>query len=82
MSQAQRTMGTVVWYDPEKGYGFINPDGGTEDVFVHASAVRKSGLAPLKKDQRVEFDIIDRKGNGKKAADRLKDLQKEIKKEA
>ena len=78
MSQAQRTKGTVVWFDPDKGYGFITPDGGSEDVFVHASAVRKSGLKPLLKGQVVEFNIVDRKGNGKKSAEGLKELGKGV----
>lgn len=49
--------GTVKWFNTEKGYGFIAPEGGSKDVFVHISAVERSGLTGLKDNQRVSFDI-------------------------
>ena len=49
--------GTVKWFNPTKGFGFIAPDGGTKDVFVHISAVERSGLPGLKDDQKVTFDV-------------------------
>ena len=49
--------GTVKWVNATKGYGFIAPDGGKKDVFVHISAVERSGLRELKDNQKVTFDI-------------------------
>jgi CspA family cold shock protein len=49
--------GTVKWFDPRKGYGFIQPDDGSKDVFVHISAVERSGLGQLVEGQKVQFDI-------------------------
>ncbi len=49
--------GTVKWFNPTKGFGFIQPDDGTKDVFVHISAVEKAGLRSLNEGQKVEFNI-------------------------
>ena len=49
--------GTVKWFNTTKGFGFIAPDGGSKDVFVHISAVERSGLTGLQDDQKVTFDI-------------------------
>jgi CspA family cold shock protein len=65
--------GTVKWYDPKKGYGFIRPDDGSKDVFVHATAVEAAGLGTLSDNQRVSYEI-ERRKDGKTAAAQLKAL--------
>ena len=50
-------QGTVKWFNPDKGFGFISVDGGDQDVFVHFSAIESSGYRSLDENQRVEFDI-------------------------
>ena len=50
-------QGTVKWFNGEKGYGFITPDGGQPDVFVHFSAIQATGYRTLEENQRVEFEI-------------------------
>ncbi len=62
--------GTVKWFNPTKGYGFIAPEDGASDVFVHISAVEKSGLSQLIEGQKISYDIIE--SRGKSAADNLK----------
>lgn len=52
------TSGTVKWFNPEKGFGFIAPDDGSDDVFAHHSAIQTSGYRTLEEAQRVEFDIV------------------------
>ena len=64
------TQGTVKWFDSVKGYGFISPDDGTKDAFVHISAVERAGLAGLAEGQRVEYEL-QRGQNGKTAAANL-----------
>jgi len=56
---AEKTQGTVKWFSRVKGYGFIQPDGGTEDVFVHYSAIIGEGFRNLEQGQRVEFTVED-----------------------
>ncbi|QIK96411.1 cold-shock protein [Sphingomonas sp. HDW15A] len=57
------TIGTVKFFNESKGYGFIQPDDGTNDAFVHISAVERSGMRTLDKEQRVEYDLeADRTG--------------------
>lgn len=65
--------GTVKWFNTEKGYGFIQPDQGGKDVFVHISAVERAGLATLSENQKVSFEL-ERGANGKVSAANLKAL--------
>ena len=59
--------GKVEWFDPTKGFGFIVPDDGGPDVFVHISAIQRAGLSTLNKDERVSFDITPEHGKTKAA---------------
>ena len=60
---AQTMQGEVKWFEPEKGYGFIAPEGGGKDIFVHVTALRRSGVNALEPGQRVRVDVIEgRKG--------------------
>ena len=61
------SIGTVKWFNTMKGYGFIQPDDGAKDVFVHISAVERSGLGSLKEGQKVSFDL-ERGQQGKVSA--------------
>jgi CspA family cold shock protein len=54
--------GTVKWFNPTKGFGFIQPEDGSTDIFVHISAVEKSALGSLTEGQRVSFDVISERG--------------------
>jgi len=63
--------GTVKWFNPTKGYGFIQPDDGSKDVFVHISAVERSGIGNLQEGQKLSFDI-ERGQQGKTSAVNLK----------
>jgi CspA family cold shock protein len=64
-------IGTVKWFNPQKGYGFIQPDDGAQDVFVHISAVERSGIGNLHEGQKVSFDL-ERGDRGKTSAVNLK----------
>ncbi len=63
--------GTVKWFNGQKGFGFIQPDEGGADVFVHISAVQRSGLNGLDEGQKVEYEIVQDSRTGKSAADNL-----------
>jgi CspA family cold shock protein len=65
------TIGTVKWFNSQKGYGFIQPEDGSKDVFVHISAVERSGLGNLVEGQRVSFEV-ERGNQGKTSAVNLK----------
>ena len=58
--------GTVKWFNVQKGYGFIQPEGGGKDVFVHISAVEKAGMQGLNEGQKLSFEIVADKRSGKK----------------
>lgn len=62
--------GTVKWFNPEKGFGFIVPDEGGKDVFVHISAVEAAGMKTLDEGQKIEFEVQENRG--KEAAGNLK----------
>ena len=65
------SIGTVKWFNPTKGYGFIQPENGS-DVFVHISDVERAGLGTLNEGQRVSFDVMRNPKNGKMSAANLK----------
>ena len=60
--EMEMATGTVKWFNPTKGYGFIQPSGGGRDVFVHISAVERAGLSSLNEGQAVEFEIESNRG--------------------
>jgi CspA family cold shock protein len=63
-------QGTVKFFNTEKGYGFIKPDGGGPDIFVHVTAVQRAGLKTLNEGQKISFEVEpDKKGKGPKAID-------------
>lgn len=64
--------GTVKFFNTTKGFGFIQPDNGSTDVFVHISAVQRSGLQGLVEGQKVSFDIVRDNRSGKSAAENLR----------
>ncbi len=63
--------GTVKWFNEQKGYGFIQPDNGAKDIFVHISAVERAGLRTLKEGQKVSFEIVTDKRTGRSSAGNL-----------
>lgn len=63
--------GTVKWFNAQKGFGFIEPTSGGNDVFVHISAVERAGMTGLNEGQKISFEIVTDKRNGKSSADRL-----------
>jgi len=66
--------GTVKWFNTQKGYGFIAPEGGSKDVFVHISAVERAGLNTLNEGQKVSFEVVTDRRTGKASADNLRAL--------
>ena len=63
--------GVVKWFNPDKGYGFIQPEDGSGDAFVHISAVERSGLTTLNEGQKLTFELVSGR-NGRMAAENLK----------
>ena len=66
--------GTVKWFNAQKGFGFIEPDSGCSDAFVHISAVERSGLSDLREGQKVDYELVSDRKSGKMSADNLKVL--------
>lgn len=66
------TSGTVKWFNAQKGFGFIRPDDGSTDVFVHISAVERAGLNSLADGQKVSYEIVTDRRSGKTSADSLR----------
>jgi cold shock protein len=64
--------GTVKFFNVQKGFGFIQPDDGSRDVFVHISAVERAGLGSLNEGQKIEFELVTDRRNGKSSAENLK----------
>jgi cold shock protein len=69
MMEAEMAVGTVKWFNAQKGFGFIQPNDGGNDVFVHVSAVERAGLRGLNEGQKVSYEVVSERG--KLAADRL-----------
>ena len=67
-------MGTVKWFNATKGFGFIQPDDGGNDVFVHISAVERAGMSGLNEGQKVTFDVVADRKTGKSSADNLRNV--------
>jgi CspA family cold shock protein len=63
--------GTVKWFNSIKGYGFIQPDDGSKDVFVHISAVERAGMSNLSEGQKLSYEIVRDRKTGKSSADNL-----------
>ncbi len=63
--------GTVKWFNAQKGFGFIEPSSGGPDVFVHISAVERAGMNGLKEGQKISYEIVTDRRNGKSSADKL-----------
>ena len=67
--------GTVKWFNATKGFGFIAPDNGGPDAFVHISAVERAGLNELRENDKVSYELVADKRSGKQSADQLKIVQ-------
>ena len=68
------TTGTVKWFNSTKGFGFIQPDNGDKDVFVHATALERAGIRGLREGQKVSFDTAEDRRTGKLAVDNIQAL--------
>ncbi len=64
------SVGTVKWFNPTKGYGFIQPEDGSKDVFVHVSAVERAGLVTLNEGQKIEYELAS-SSDGRSSAENL-----------
>ena len=68
------TTGTVKWFNAQKGFGFIAPDDGGSDAFVHISAVERAGMSDLREGQKVSFELVADQRSGKMSAEKLQSL--------
>ena len=66
--------GTVKWFNATKGFGFIQPDNGGPDAFVHISAVERAGFATLHEGQKLSYEVVMDRRSGKQSADQLKEV--------
>jgi cold shock protein len=66
------SRGTVKWFNGQKGFGFIQPDDGSKDVFVHISAVERAGMNNLNEGQKIGYEIVADRRTGKSSADNLR----------
>lgn len=66
--------GTVKWFNATKGFGFIQPDNGGPDAFVHISAVERAGFATLHEGQKLSYEVVIDRRSGKQSADQLKEV--------
>ncbi len=64
--------GIVKWFNSQKGFGFIQPDNGGKDVFVHVSAVERAGMGALSEGQKVSYDVVDDRKSGRSSAENLR----------
>lgn len=69
------TTGTVKWFNAQKGFGFIQPDDGGRDAFVHVSAVERAGMSVLSEGQKVAFDLVADRKSGKMSADNIRAVE-------
>ena len=65
------STGTVKWFNTQKGFGFIQPDDGGKDVFVHISALERADIRDLQEGQKISFELVEDRRSGKMSADRL-----------
>ena len=66
------STGSVKWFNGQKGFGFIQPDDGGKDVFVHISAVERAGMRDLNEGQKISYEVVADRRTGKSAADKLR----------
>ncbi|MES1971456.1 MAG: cold-shock protein [Pseudomonadota bacterium] len=66
------TTGTVKWFNTQKGFGFIQPDDNSKDVFVHISAVERAGMASLDEGQKISYEVVADARSGKASAEELR----------
>jgi len=72
LKDRRMAQGTVKWFNPDKGYGFIQPDDGGKDVFVHIKQVESAGMHSLNEGQKVSFEIVPNPKTGKSSAENLR----------
>jgi len=68
------STGTVKWFNAQKGFGFIQPDDGGKDVFVHISAVERAGMSNLNEGQKISYEVVADRRSGKSSAGNLKEV--------